>query len=301
VDFTVLVTGATGKTGRRLIPQLVERGVTVRAASRTPVLERYGVEPVRFDWKDETTYQTALDGVDAVYVVGGHLSDSVSNPIAPAEAFFGRLADTGVRRIVLMSAMGVDRVPDPTDPLRRFELLVERSGIASTILRPSPFMQNFSESYAPPSTARVRERSEIALPGGEVPVSYISTADIAAVAAIALTEDGHEGKGYTLTGPEALTLPQVADRISAAVGRPVRHVETSPEEGVRDVLLADGAAVEYAEYVARLYVMTVRSGYGHGTDGAGMTGLAVDDFTAITGRPMTTFTEFAKGAAEAWR
>jgi hypothetical protein len=65
--------------------------------------------------------------------------------------------------------------------------------------------------------------------------------------------------------------------------------------------LADGAAVEYAEYVARFYVMTVRSGSGHGTDGAGMPGLALDEFTAITGRPMTTFTEFAEGAAEAWR
>jgi uncharacterized protein YbjT (DUF2867 family) len=301
VGFTVLVIGATGKTGRHVIPQLVERGVTARAASRTPVPERYGVEPARFDWQDEGTYQTALDGVDAVYVVGGHLSDSVSNPIAPAEAFFGRMADAGVRRIVLLSASGVDGVPDPRNILRRFELFVEGSGIPSTILRPGVFMQNFSESYAPPSTTRIRERSEIALPGGEVPVSYISAVDIAAVAAIALTEDGHEGKGYTLTGSEALTLPQVAEHISAAVGRPVRHVETSPEEGVRDVLLADGATVEYAEYVARLYVMSVRSGYGRGTDGSGTTGLVADDFTAITGRPMTTFAEFAKGAADAWR
>jgi uncharacterized protein YbjT (DUF2867 family) len=292
VGLTVLVTGATGKTGRRLIPQLVERGVTVRAASRTPVPERDSVEPVRFDWQDAGTYQAALDGVDAVYVVGGHLSDSVSNPIAPAEAFFGRLADTGVRRIALMSAMGVDRVPDPTDPLRRFELLVEGSGIPSTILRPSPFMQNFSDGFAPPSTERIRERSEIALPGGEAPVSYISTVDIGAVAAIALTEDGHEGKGYTLTGPEALTLPAVAERISAAVGRPIRHVETSPEEGVRDVLTGYGATTEYAEYVSRLYVMSVSSG---------AMGLVADDFTAITGRPLTTFAQFAEGAAGAWR
>lgn len=289
MDFTVLVTGATGKTGRRLIPELVERGVTVRAASRTPVIERYGVEPVRFDWKDETTYQTALDGVDAVYVVGGHLSDSVSNPIAPAEAFFGRLADTGVRRIVLMSAMGVDRVPDPTDPLRRFELLVERPGIASTILRPSPFMQNFSESYAPPSTARIRERSEIALPGGEIPVSYISTADIAAVAAAALTEDGHEGRGYTLTGPEALTAAQVAEHISAAAGRPVRPVEIS-REAIRSGLLAYGYPAESAEYASGGYAAAF-----------GAMGVVTDDVTKVTGRPATTFAEFAADAAHAWR
>jgi uncharacterized protein YbjT (DUF2867 family) len=301
MGFTVLVIGATGKTGRRVIPKLVERGVTVRAASRTPVPERYGVEPARFDWQDEGTYQTALAGVDAVYVVGGHLSESVSDPIAPAEAFFGRVADAGVRRIVLLSAMGVDRVPDPEDPLRRFELLVEGAGIPNTILRPSPFMQNFSEGYAPPSTARIRERGEIALPGGDAPVRYISTVDIAAVAAIALTEDGHEGKGYTLLGPEALTVPEVAERISAAAGRPVRYVETSPEEGVRDVLTGYGATADYAEYVSKLYVMSVQSGYGHGTDGPGAMGLVADDFTAITGRPMTTFAEFAKDAADAWR
>jgi uncharacterized protein YbjT (DUF2867 family) len=209
------------------------------------------------------------------------------------------MADAGVRRIVLLSALGVDGVPDPENILRRFELFAEGSGIPSTILRPGVFMQNFSESNAPPSTVRMRERSEIALPGGEIPVSYISTVDVAAVAAIVLTEDGHEGKAYALTGPEALTLAQVAELISAAVGRPIRHVETSPEEGVRDVLLADGATVEYADYVARLYVASIRSGYG--TDGSGMTGPAIDDFTAITGRPMTTFAQFAEGAADAWR
>jgi uncharacterized protein YbjT (DUF2867 family) len=298
MGFTVLVTGATGKTGRRVIPELVERGVTVRAAGRTLFPERDGVEPARFDWQDEGTYQTALHGVDAVYVVGGHLSDSVSNPAAPAEAFFGRMADAGVRRVVLLSAMGVDRVPDPTNILRRFELFVEGTGIPSTILRPGVFMQNFSENYAPPSTARIRERGEIALPGGEVPVSYISTADIAAVAAIALTEDGHEGKGYTLTGSEALTLPEVAEHISAAVGRPVRHVETSPEEGVRDVMSGYGATAEYAEYVSQLYLMSISSGYGT-TDGPGA--LITEDFTAVTGRPPTAFAEYAAAAADAWR
>jgi uncharacterized protein YbjT (DUF2867 family) len=300
MGFTVLVTGATGKTGRRVIPQLVARGVTVRAASRTPVPERDGVEPTRFDWQDEGTYQTALHDVDAVYVVGGHLSDSVSNPTAPAEAFFGQMADAGVRRVVLLSAMGVDRVPDPTNIMRRFELFVEACGIPSTILRPGVFMQNFSEGYAPPSTARIRKRSEIALPGGGVPVSYISTVDIAAVAAIALTEDGHEGKGYTLTGSEALTLPEVAEHISAALGRPVRHVETSPEEGVRDVLSGYGATSEYAEYVSQSYVMSISSGYGT-TPGSGATTVITEDFAAVTGRPPTTFAEFAAAAAGAWR
>jgi uncharacterized protein YbjT (DUF2867 family) len=194
--------------------------------------------------------------------------------------------------------MGVDRVPDLTNILRRFELLVAGTGIPSTILRPIVFMENFSEGYAPPSTARIRERSEIALPGGDVPVSYISTADVAAVAAIALTEDGHEGKGYTLTGSEALTLPEVAEHISAAVGRPVRHVETSPEEGVRDVMSGYGATAEYAEYVSQSYVMSIGAGYGT-TDGNAT--VITEDFTAVTGRPPTTFAEYAAAAAYAWR
>jgi uncharacterized protein YbjT (DUF2867 family) len=280
VGFTVLVTGATGKTGRRLIPLLLERGAIIRAAGRTAVPERYGVEPVHFDWLDETTYGAALDGVDAVYAI----SDPSNWSTPSFEAFLER-ATGGSRRVVLLSSSGVDRAP-ANDPMRRVELLVESSG---TVLRPSAFMQNFSESHFSDQVTSIRERGEITLPSIQAPMSYISTTDIAAVAAAALTEDGHQGKGYTLTGPEALTAAQVAEHISAAAGLAVRPVEVG-RETIRAGLLAYGYPAESAEYASGGYAAAF-----------GAMDVVTHDVTKVTGRPATTFAEFAQDAAHAWR
>ena len=106
---TILVTGATGKVGRRLIPLLLRRGTTVRAASRSPVPTRAGIEPVRFDWTDESTYDTARKDVDAMYLVPG------STPRADHAGYISALLagawDAGVRRVVLLSPYGVDKAP----------------------------------------------------------------------------------------------------------------------------------------------------------------------------------------------
>lgn len=274
---TILVTGATGKTGSRLVPRLAERGVTVRTATRPS-----------FDWFDESTYEAALRGVDAVFLVNAHLSGDVADPNEQVRAFLELAASIGTSRLVLLSSYGVDQAPE-TDTLRRTEILVEKAGIPSTILRPAAFMQNFSERHWSGMAAMIREHSEIAMPGGAARVSYVSTDDIAAVAAVALTEDGHDS--YALTGPEALTLAEVAEHISRAVGRPVRYRESGPET-VRDRLLADGASAAFASYVAQLYVGAVT------TDA--MSAVS-NDVTAVTGRPATSFADYAAGAAEAWR
>jgi uncharacterized protein YbjT (DUF2867 family) len=287
---TILVTGATGKVGRRLVPLLQRRGVTVRAGSRSPIAPRAGLEPVRFDWADESTYAAAREGVDAMYLVPG------STPRADHAAYIGTLLDgasaAGVERVVLLSPYGVDKAP-PDNPLRRIERAVESSGVPYTFVRPGAFMQNFSEGLRWRETfvEDIRERDEIVSPGGDGVVSYVSTEDVAAVAAIALTEQGHDGKAYAPMGPQRLTLTEVAEHISWVTGRRITYVETD-RTPIRDALLADGAPPDTAEHNSRLYTQAFTSG---------LLGVLNDDVLQVTGRAPVSFAEFAVGAAAAWR
>jgi uncharacterized protein YbjT (DUF2867 family) len=159
-------------------------------------------------------------------------------------------------------------------------------------LRPGAFMQNFSEGLRWRETfvENIRERDEIVSPGGDGVVSYVSTEDIAAVAAIALTESGHRGRAYAPMGPQPLTLTEVAEHISWAVGRPIRYVETD-RTPIRDALLASGAPPETAEHNSQLYALAFSSG---------ILGVINDDVLEVTGRPPVAFAEFAVGAVAAW-
>jgi uncharacterized protein YbjT (DUF2867 family) len=287
VNPTVLVIGATGKTGRHLVPRLARRGVTVRSASRHPAPAEAGVEPLRFDWDDFSTYAAALNGARALYLV---TPTYVVDPTKQVETLLGEAAEAGVERVVLLSALGVDQA-DPGLPARRIEILAESSGIPATMLRPAAFMENFSERHWAGSGGSIRTHGELRLPGAGTQASYVSTRDIAAVAAIALTEDGHGGKGYTLTGPEALTLADVARIISVAAGRPVRHVDGGVET-VHDALVADGAPEDFAAYMTELYRMTLLSG--------AMSPVTFD-VTAVTGRPPINFSAYATVTADTWR
>lgn len=286
----VLVTGPTGKVGRRLVPILARRNVAVRAASRLPGAARPGVEPIRFDWSDASTYQGARKGVGAMYIVPGPVPQAKhADDVA---ALLDGAADAGVKRVVLLSSFGVGQAP-PENPLRRIELAVESSGVPWTILRPVAFMQNFSEGlrWRESFAAGIRDHDEIVGPGGNGVVSYVSAEDIAAVAAAALTEDRHAGKAYALVGPEPLTLTQVADHISWVTGRPIRYRETDSTP-IREALLATGAPPETAEHNSQLYTYAFSSS---------MFGVLNDDVLNAVGRPPVSFGEFAVGAAAAWR
>jgi uncharacterized protein YbjT (DUF2867 family) len=274
MNNTILVTGPTGKVGRRLIPILIRRGV----------------EPVRFDWTERSTYEAARKGVGAMYLVPGPIPSAAHAD--HVRALLDGAAGAGVERVVLLSSFGVDKAP-PDNPLRRIELAVESSDVPHTILRPVAFMQNFSEGlrWRESFAEGIRERDEIVGPGGNGTVSYVSSEDVAAVAAVALIQDGHAGKGYAPVGPEPLTLAQVADHISWVTGRRIRYVETG-REPIRDALLAAGAPPETAEHNSKVYTHAFSSS---------MFGVLTDDILNVTGRPPVSFGEFAVGAAAAWR
>ncbi|MDW4913121.1 NAD(P)H-binding protein [Streptomyces californicus] len=208
----VLVTGGTGKTGRRVVDRLRELGVETRAASRSG--------ETRFDWADPATWGPALDGAAAVYIVPLDTSPS------PTTAFVEQAVASGVRRLVLLSARGVD-VPgyfgdghEVGGPHGEGERALRASGVEWTILRPGWFAQNFSEGVFLDSV----RAGELALPTGDGKAAFVDADDIAAVAVAALTEDGHAGQEYGLSGPRALGMADVLDEIAKATGKRAAYV-----------------------------------------------------------------------------
>ncbi|MFF5487442.1 NAD(P)H-binding protein [Streptomyces virginiae] len=209
----ILVLGSTGKTGSRVAAQLRQRGHEVRGASRKG--------PVTFDWTDENTWEQVLDGAGAAYLVDSQLPDA-----AESMRSFTRLAvASGVERLVLLSAR--DWVVAEGEEKLPCERAVRESGARWTILKPSWFFQNFDED--PFIRAQV-QGGEVVMSAGDGVEPFIDAEDIAAVAVAALTEEGHGGQAYELSGPRLLSLDSVVDEITRATGRVVTYRPLPPEE-----------------------------------------------------------------------
>ena len=205
----ILVIGSTGKTGRRIVQRLSERGHAVKEGSRKS-------EPP-FDWGDQSTWDAVLDGVTAAYI---SFAPDLAIPGATdaIRVFVERAVEQGVRRLVLLSGRGEEEA-------QQCELIIQRADIEWTVVRCSWFCQNFSEG----AFLDMVLAGEIALPAGEVGEPFVDADDIADVAVAALTEDGHAGEVYELTGPRLLTFAEAVDEIARATGREIRYVQIPPE------------------------------------------------------------------------
>jgi uncharacterized protein YbjT (DUF2867 family) len=226
----ILVIGSSGKTGRRVADRLKARGVPVRAGSRGSATP--------FDWDDPDTWEPALRGVRAAYVT--YFPDLAVPGAAPAITRLSTLAvGNGVGRLVLLSGRGEAEA-------QRCEQIVRDSGAEWTIIRSSWFMQNFSEAFMlEPVLAGV-----IALPAGDLAEPFIDIDDIADVAVAALTEDGHTGQTYEVTGPRLLTFADAAAEISAASGHEVRYLPVTSAEYQTMMTEAGVPAEDIAMFVA---------------------------------------------------
>jgi uncharacterized protein YbjT (DUF2867 family) len=276
---TVLVLGATGKTGRRLVPQLRDLGVAVRAASRHP-----GPGGTLFDWDRPETQGPALAGADAAYIVTPAMTWDPSPYVAP---FLERAGTAGVRRVVLLSAWGVAQLGSTAAGFDRTERAVRDSGLEWTILQPTSFDQNFSEGFL---VQGIREAGVAAAPTGAGSSPMVDAEDIAAVAAVALTQDGHAGAEYVVTGPASLTFAEAAAHVAAAAGRPVVH-EDIPRQALLDVFAGFGMSDDLARMVVGT-MDTIREGGAPDPS---------PDVEKVTGRPPTSFAAFATREAAAWR
>ena len=279
-ERAVLVTGASGRVGGAVIDALRGR-VPLRAATRGGGGGGSNdVVPVCFDFDDPATYGPALDGVGAVFLMR-------PPQMAKGRAFrpfLDAALKAGVERVVVLSVRGAERVRVlPHHALER-EVMVRP--FAWTMLRPADFMQNLQTVHR----QSIVERGEIAVPAGSGRSSFIDVADVGAVAALALTRGGHAGRGYTLTGPKALTFGEVAEALSHALGRRVRYRPLSLPRFVWEER-RHGTPLPLALVMGALYTVQRLGGAGGVTGGV----------ERILGRPATPIEAYLRRERDAWR
>ena len=240
-----LVIGASGKTGQHAAAGLLMRGASVRAGSRTPQsLPEGPAKPVRFDWTDESSWSGALAGVEGVYLV----KPETASVVDIVETFLGLAHDAQVKRLVLLSECAAQTRAEDT-PERQVERLVEASPFHWTILRPSWMMQDITDAHF--FGDLVRKFRMISMTTGGAATAWIDAFDIGDVAAQVLHGGRYSGQALDLTGPEGLTLDQLAAKISTHAGCNIDAVEESIEDAERR-MREEGADEDFIAYITRI-------------------------------------------------
>lgn len=268
----ILVLGATGKTGRRIAANIEAQGIPVRHGSRSAAPS--------FDWSNEATWDACLEGVESVYI---NYAPDLAMPGATdsIQAFVDNAKRSGVERLVLLSGRGEEEA-------QACERIVQASGINWTIVRASWFNQNFSEG----AFVELVQAGQITLPGVDTPEPFVDVDDISEVAAAALTQPGHVGEVYEVTGPRMLTLADVAAEISNATGRMISY-EAVPHEAFVKGISESGAPRDVVWMLDYLFATVLDGRNAYVTDGV----------ERALGRPPKDFFEFAKemAATDVWR
>jgi len=261
-----LVVGGTGKTGRRVVERLERLGLPLRVGSPSG-------QPA-FNWEDRKTWSSVLDGVALAYIT--YYPDlCVPGAVETVRSFFACAVNAGVKRLVFLSGRG-------EADAERAEQALQASGADWTILRCSFFSQNFSENFIlDPILA-----GEVALPVAPVGEPFVDVEDIADVAVAALTQPGHSGQLYELTGPQALTFADAIAEIARVTERDIRYASISPAE-YRAALLRAQVPEDVIELMLYLF----------GTLLDGRNTSVTDGFRRALGRAPRDFSEYVRHAA----
>ncbi|MEO0345553.1 MAG: NAD(P)H-binding protein [Pseudomonadota bacterium] len=261
-----LVIGGTGKTGRRVVERLQARNLPVRIGSRSAV--------PAFDWHNEASWYASLEDVEAIYItftpdlaIPG-ATDAIRTLVAQAKAH-------GVKRVVILSGRGEAEA-------QACEQIVMESGLQWTVVRASWFNQNFSEG----AFVEMVHAGEIALPAGDTPEPFVDVDDIADVAVAALTEAGHDGEVYEVTGPRLLTFHDIATELSRATGREIRYTEIAHDAFI-EAVAASGAPKDVVWIMDYLFTTVLDGHNAYLTNGV----------QRALGRPPRDFADYAKMAA----
>jgi uncharacterized protein YbjT (DUF2867 family) len=281
----ILVTQATGRIGREVVPRLQERGCHVIAVAAEPdraaLLFGGTVDVEVLDYHSSEAYDSAALRADRILLIPPPLDPQADAELGP---FLDAAAGAGVQHMVLLSAMSLEWRSHVA--LRRVERLVRAAGIPCTFIRPNWFMQNFLAGYL---SVPIRQTSSFALPLDGSPVSFVDAGDVADVVVETLCGAFDDGDTWTLTGPDSLTLDEAAHILSDAVGREIRYRAVDDDE-MRSLLSYYGWPAERTEVAIGLF-RSMRNG-----ERAAVT----DTVATLLRRPPGDFASFARDNAQSF-
>ena len=270
-----LITGGTGKTGRRITALLSAAGRAVRPVSRTGAGANH-----RFDWADPATFATALDDVSAIYLLA---PSNVAEPLEAMRPFLEQAMRRGVRRLVLLSASSL---PKGGPMMGSVHAYIEEHAPEWAVLRPTWFMQNFSEQQ---HLETIRNEGRVYSATSDGRIAFIDAGDIAAVAVEALTSPTPFNRDVILTGPASLSYDDVANMIGAATGKRIEHVRLT-EDQLADRFVASGMKPAYARVLAAM-----DTAISHGSEAR-----VSPEVPNILGRPASSLGTFVATERTAW-
>lgn len=278
----VFVSGATGNVGRAVAAHLLAAGQNVvsavRSASDPGVVA--GTEARVFDFENPSGFTAALDGVDRLFLLRPPAISDVKTYLFP---LVDAALDAGVKHVVFLSLQGVQF--NRATPHHAVEKYLRDRKAPFTFLRPNFFMQNLSTTYRDD----IRDRGEIFVPAAHARTAFVDTDDLGRVAARVLTEAGHVGKAYTLSGEQSLSYFDVARLLTAALGYEVGYPKPTVEQYVSR-LRDQGAAEDYIEVQQMIYRIVRMN----------VSALPNRTIRKLTGRPATSFAEFARRERATW-
>ena len=284
MSATILVIGALGNVGTEIVKQLQVQGQKIRAAdiSKEKLKERFDdtVEATQFDFCSPETHEATFRDVDKMFLLRPPQLTDVKRHMFPAIDAAKR---SGVRHVVFLSLIGVDKLTFL--PHSHVEQYLQKIGMQTTFLRCSFFMQNLNTTHR----KELQERSEIFVPVGKARTSFIDVRDIAKVAALALTEEGHAGKTYDLTGSEGLDYWEVSRMMSEVLGRKISYRNPNPLYFLAETVRR-GTPFSFAMVMTGLYLSTR----------FGMAKLITNDVERLTGHKPISFRQYVQDYREIW-
>jgi uncharacterized protein YbjT (DUF2867 family) len=282
----ILVTGSTGTVGSEVVKQLSATGARIRAAvqatSNAERIKQAGAEPFEMSFTDAPSIRAALEGVEKAFLITPVIPDQAQ----AAARFVAAARDAGLKHLVKLSAIGADSglAYQFVKEHHQIEQDIEDSGMAYTFLRPNFFMQNFLGQISIKTQGAFYDSS------GDSKASHVDVRDIAALAVAALTQSGHEGRAYTVTGPEALSNFEIAQILSSVTGKPITYVPVYDDDA-RNGLKAAGVPDWLVEALIEL-ILAKRAGYMQ---------VIASDVEQIIGRKLIPFEQFARDHVGAFK